>query len=104
MEPLVKGKYAVEYDEVDHIYRSVMATGGLLKKPMPPYYDIKGGSMAHLFEFMADKYEDKDAMGWRDVIKVIKLICFPYLYMVIKLLSLSPKRELGSAFYMCGCV
>lgn len=78
MEPLVKGKYAVEYDEVDHIYRSVMATGGLLKKPMPPYYDVKGGSMAHLFEFMADKYEDKDAMGWRDVIKVnnLSLICF----------------------------
>ncbi|KAG0065386.1 hypothetical protein BGZ89_008371 [Linnemannia elongata] len=73
MEPVVNGKYAVEYDEVDHIYRSVMATGGLLKKPMPPHYDVKGGSMAHLFEFMADKYEDKDAMGWRDVIKIHKV-------------------------------
>ncbi|KAF9099846.1 hypothetical protein BGX23_011446 [Mortierella sp. AD031] len=73
MEACVNSKYAVEYDEVDHIYRSVMATSGLLKKPMPPYYDIKGDSMAHLFEFMADKYEDKDAMGWRDVIKVHKV-------------------------------
>lgn len=95
MEPVVNGKYAVEYDEVDHIYRSVMATGGLLKKPMPPHYDVKGGSMAHLFEFMADKYEDKDAMGWRDVIKVKQphlLICFFELYLSNKLFGVDDKK------------
>ncbi|KAG0208592.1 hypothetical protein BGX28_000516 [Mortierella sp. GBA30] len=73
MEPFVRGQYAVEYDEVDHIYRSVMATGGLLDRPLPPYYDIKDRTMTHLFEYMANKYEDKDAMGWRDIIKVHKI-------------------------------
>ncbi|KAF9574287.1 hypothetical protein EC968_007056 [Mortierella alpina] len=73
MEAVVNGKYAVEYDEVDHIYRNVMATGGLLDRPMPPYYDIKERTMAHLFEYMANTYEDKDAMGWRDIIKVHKV-------------------------------
>ncbi|KAG0014003.1 long-chain fatty acid-CoA ligase [Entomortierella chlamydospora] len=73
MEQQVNGKYAVEYDEVDHIYRSVMATQGLLKNPGPPYYsNLKGGTMAHLFEYMADVYEDKDSMGWRDIIKIHK--------------------------------
>lgn len=73
-EPYVHGKYAVEYDEVDHIYRSVMATGGLLDRPMPPYYHVKGRTMAHLFEYMADQFEDKDAMGWRDIIKVMQRV------------------------------
>ncbi|KAG0361372.1 hypothetical protein BG005_008520 [Podila minutissima] len=71
-EPYVNGKYAVEYDEVDHIYRSVMATGGLMDRPMPPYYHVKGRTMAHLFEYMANTFEDKDAMGWRDIIKIHK--------------------------------
>ncbi|KAF9926894.1 long-chain fatty acid-CoA ligase [Linnemannia zychae] len=73
MQHLVDGKYAVQYDEVEHIYRSAMALDGLLEKPMPPYYDIKGDSMAHLFEYMANKFEDKDALGWRDVIKIHKV-------------------------------
>ncbi|KAI1296194.1 hypothetical protein EDD11_007501 [Mortierella claussenii] len=74
MEQQVNGKYAVEYDEVDHIYRSVMATDGLLHKPKAPYYkNLKGDSMAHLFEYMADQYEDKESMGWRDIIKVHKV-------------------------------
>ena len=78
METLVDGKYAVEYDEVDHIYRNVMATGGLMDRPSPPYYHVKGRTMAHLFDYMADEYEDKDAMGWRDVIKASSLtISFP---------------------------
>ncbi|KAF9110279.1 long-chain fatty acid-CoA ligase [Mortierella sp. AM989] len=73
METQVKGKYAVEYDEVDHIYRSVMSTQGLMDKPKPPYYsNLKGGTMAHLFEYMADEYEDRDSMGWRDIIKIHK--------------------------------
>ncbi|KAF9579774.1 long-chain fatty acid-CoA ligase [Lunasporangiospora selenospora] len=50
-----------------------MATQGLLDGPRPPYYDgLKGRTMAHLFEYMADKFEDKEAMGWRDVHKVEK--------------------------------
>ncbi|GJJ69360.1 hypothetical protein EMPS_01706 [Entomortierella parvispora] len=73
METKVNGKYAVEYDEVDHIYRNVMATGGLMDRPSPPYYNVKGRTMAHLFDYMADEFEDKDAMGWRDVIKVHKV-------------------------------
>ncbi|KAG0225164.1 hypothetical protein B0O80DRAFT_469151 [Mortierella sp. GBAus27b] len=69
MEPY-NGKYAVEYDEVHHIYRNVMATAGLLDKPkVPQYHNLKGQTLAHLFEFMANEYEDKDFMGWRDIIK-----------------------------------
>ncbi|KAF9183816.1 long-chain fatty acid-CoA ligase [Haplosporangium sp. Z 11] len=73
MEPVVNGKFAVQYDEVDHIYRNVMATGGLMDRPMPPYYDPMDKTMAHLFEYMANKYEDKDALGWRDIIKTHKV-------------------------------
>ncbi|KAG0367329.1 hypothetical protein BC939DRAFT_443974 [Gamsiella multidivaricata] len=69
MEPQGK-KYAIEYDEVDHIYRNVNATEGLLDKPKAPHYEnLKGHTMAHLFEYMANEYEDKDFMGWRDIIK-----------------------------------
>ncbi|KAG0344972.1 long-chain fatty acid-CoA ligase [Podila humilis] len=73
MEQVVNGKYAVEYDEVDHIYRSVMATNNLLATPQPPYYNVKGNTLAHLFEYMADTFEEKDAMGWRDIIKTHKV-------------------------------
>ncbi|KAF9946279.1 long-chain fatty acid-CoA ligase [Modicella reniformis] len=69
MEPR-NGKYAVEYDEVHHIYRNVMATGGLLDKPeIPQYKNLGGRTLAHLFDFMANEYEDKDLMGWRNIIK-----------------------------------
>ncbi|KAF8984843.1 long-chain fatty acid-CoA ligase [Entomortierella lignicola] len=73
MEQLVDGKYAVEYDEVDHIYRSVMATQGLLDKPKPPHYNnLKGSTMAHLFDYMANEFEDRESMGWRDIVKIHK--------------------------------
>ncbi|KAG0320525.1 hypothetical protein BGZ99_004439 [Dissophora globulifera] len=68
------GQYAVEYDEVDNIYRNVMATGGLLDKPRPPHYaELEASTMAHLFAFMAKKYKDKDFMGWRDIVKTHKV-------------------------------
>ncbi|KAF9432870.1 long-chain fatty acid-CoA ligase [Entomortierella beljakovae] len=68
-----KGKYCVEYDEVEHIYRNVNALDGLLQKPRTKAYkDLTTGTLAHLYEFMANKYEDKDAMGWRDIIKIHK--------------------------------
>ncbi|KAG0307104.1 long-chain fatty acid-CoA ligase [Dissophora globulifera] len=68
------GQYAVEYDEVDNIYRNVVATGGLLDKPMPPHYaELEASTMAHLFAFMAKKYKDKDFMGWRDIVKTHKV-------------------------------
>ncbi|KAG0233332.1 hypothetical protein BGW42_007530 [Actinomortierella wolfii] len=69
----VDGKYAVEVDHEENIYRSVMAQDGLLDCPQSPYYHVKGRTLAHLFEYMTDRYDNKDAMGWRDIVKVHKV-------------------------------
>ncbi|ORZ06831.1 hypothetical protein BCR41DRAFT_373940 [Lobosporangium transversale] len=70
----VDGKYAFKYDEAEQVYRNVMANEGLLDNPRPPFYDgLKGRTMTHLFEYMADKFGDKDSMGWRDIVKVHKV-------------------------------
>ncbi|KAF9165749.1 hypothetical protein DFQ26_009431 [Actinomortierella ambigua] len=69
----VDGKYAVKVDEEQSIYRSVMGKDQLLDRPEPPLYHVKDRTLAHLFEYMTDTYDNKDAMGWRDIIKVHKV-------------------------------
>jgi hypothetical protein len=98
MEPY-NGKYAVQYDEVHHIYRNVAATGGLLERPRTPHYkNLKGTTLAHLFDFMANEFGDNDFMGWRDLVKVPPPLALCYvvhvLMLVLTLTILTTRRTM----------
>lgn len=61
---------AVEIDSNEHIYRSTISPDKLVDSPVLPRLGDGEKTLPKLWEFVAEKWDNKNCLGWRELINV----------------------------------